>query len=166
MTINKLSGGAKAFIVQRLACFESPSSVAEAVRTQFGETITPQGVEAYDPHKRSGARLSKKWRRLFEDTRKAFLEETGRIGISHRTVRLRKLEAQVALNEERGNSAMVAQLLAQAAKEMGGAYTNRRELSGTGGRPIELRHAPDDKALARATALILARGLRRTGRAG
>ena len=162
MTINRLSGEVKAFIVQRLACFDAPSTVAEAVRQQFGATITRQMVECYDPHKRSGARLSRKWRQLFEQTRRAFLEESITIGISHRAVRLRKLEAQVELNEEQGDSAMVAKLLEQAAKEMGGTYTNRRELSGRAARPIELEPEPppDDETLAHAILTTLAKGMK------
>jgi hypothetical protein len=162
MTINRLSGEVKAFIVQRLACFDAPSTVAEAVRQQFGEIVTRQLVEGYDPHKRSGARLSRKWRQLFEQTRRAFLEESIAIGISHRAVRLRKLEAQVELNEERGDSAMIAKLLEQAAKEMGGTYTNRRELSGRAARTIELEPEPppDDETLARAILTTLAKGMK------
>jgi hypothetical protein len=51
---------------------------------------------------------------------------------------MRKLQRQIDLNEQRGNSAMVAQLLEQAAKEMGNAYSNKRTLehSGPGGGPI------------------------------
>jgi hypothetical protein len=45
---------------------------------------------------------------------------------------MRKLQRQIDLNEQRGNSAMVAQLLEQAAKEMGDHYTDRRRLEHTG----------------------------------
>jgi hypothetical protein len=167
MAINRLSGDVKAFMVQRLACFDAPSTVAKAVREQFGETITRQGVECYDPYKRSGARLSRKWRQLFEETRKAFLAESIAIGISHRAVRLRKLEAQVELNEELGNSAMVAKLLEQAAKEMGGTYQSRREISGRAGSPTELRGPVDNRTRARAILNILAKAkMAREGREG
>jgi hypothetical protein len=162
MAWKRLSGEVKTFIVQSLACFDSPSAVAKAVRRRFGRTIIRQTVQRYDPYLRAGAKLSPEWRQLFDDTRKAFLEETGRIGISHRAVRLRRLEAQFELAEERGDSAMVARLLEQAAKETGGAYTNRRELSGRGGKPIELQAtpdpAPDDETLARAILVTLAKG--------
>ena len=70
-------------------------------------------MEGYDPNKRAGRALSQKWRELCDATREAFLDDTSTIGISHQSVRLRKLEAQIRLNEDRGNSAMVAQLLKQ-----------------------------------------------------
>lgn len=142
MAKGKLSEPVKTFIVQALACFDTPSTVVAAVKAEFGETITRQAVEGYDPNKRAGAALSLKWRELFEATRKAFLEDTSAIGISHRSVRLRKLEAQIRLNEDRGNSAMVAQLLKQAAEEVGGVYTNRRELTGKDGKDLPAPTAP------------------------
>lgn len=132
----------RTFVVQALACFDSPSEVAKAVKAEFGITITPQSIEAYDPTKKAGEKVSAKWRALFESTREAFLKDTSRIGISHRSVRLRKLEAQVKLNETRGNSAMVAQLLKQAAEEVGGVYTNRREVTGKDGKDLPAAAAP------------------------
>lgn len=132
----------KTFIVQSLACFDSPSVVAAAVRKEFGETITRQSVEAYDPNKRAGAKMADKWRQLFKASREAFLEDQSEIGIAHRSVRLRKLAQQVELNESRGNSAMVAQLLKQAAEEVGGSYTNRRELTGRDGKDLPVPVSP------------------------
>ncbi|WEX10297.1 DUF2280 domain-containing protein [Chelativorans sp. AA-79] len=131
-----LSDEVKTFIVQALACFDSPSVVADAAMKELGVQVTRQQVEKYDPTKKAGQHLSQKYRTLFEETRKAFLEDTSKIGVSHRAVRLRKLETQIALNEKRGNSAMVAQLLKQAAEEMGNAYTNRRELTGKDGKDL------------------------------
>jgi hypothetical protein len=43
----------------------------------------------------------------------------------------------VNVADRNGNVAMVAQLLEQAAKEVGGIFTNRRELTGKGGGPIQ-----------------------------
>lgn len=132
----KLTDEARAFVVQSLAMFDPPSVVAAAVKKDFGLTITPQGCEAYNPTKRAGAKLSDKWKALFTETRRAFLEDTAEIGISHRTVRLRALQRMVERAEGQGNVAMAAQLLKQAAEEMGNAYTNRRELTGKDGKDL------------------------------
>lgn len=132
----KLTDEARAFVVQSLAMFDPPSVVAAAVKKEFGLTITPQGCEAYNPTKRAGAKLSEKWRALFEATRKTFLEDTAEIGISHRTVRLRSLQRMVERAEGQGNVALAAQMLKQAAEEMGNAYTNRRELTGKDGKDL------------------------------
>ena len=163
MAHKRLSGEMKTFIVQNLARFETPAVVAEAVRQQFGLTISRQTVQAYDPQLRAGSQLSAKWRLLFAETRKAFVEDTGKIGISHRAVRLRRLDAAVDRADVNGDSMLLALLLRQAKDEMDSVYRNRGRLTGRGRRPIELTHAVDDRTLARATALILARGLKSDG---
>jgi hypothetical protein len=132
----KLTDEARAFAVQSLAMFDPPSVVAAAIRKDFGFEITPQSVEGYDPTKRAGAKLSEKWKALFEETRKTFLEDASRIGISHRSMRLRALQRMAEKAEGQGNVALAAQLLKQAAEEMGNAYTNRREVTGAGGKDL------------------------------
>ncbi|ABY40528.1 hypothetical protein 2.36 [Burkholderia phage Bups phi1] len=128
----------KVFIVQSLACFDTISRTAKAVREEFGVEVSPQQCERYDPTKRAGETLSKKYREIFERTREEFLNDTSRIGIAHRAVRLRKLAMAVDKPEERGNLVLMAQLLEQAAKEAGDAFTNRHRLehTGKGGGPI------------------------------
>lgn len=137
----KLTEEARAFVVQSLAMFDPPSVVAKAVKQEFGLTITPQGCEAYNPLKRAGAKLADKWKAMFNATRKTFLEDTAEIGISHRTVRLRALQRMVDKAETQGNVSLAAQLLKQAAEEMGDAYTNKRKLvggdPGAGDAPIQ-----------------------------
>lgn len=132
----KLPPEAQTYVVQALACFDAPTVVAEAIRKEFGVSITPQSVEAYDPNKRAGAKLAPKWRTLFEETRQAFLEDTSKIAISHRAVRLRALQRMAEKAEAMGNIALAAQLFEQAAKEAGDSYTNRRELTGKNGAPL------------------------------
>lgn len=124
------------FIVQQLACFDTPSVVASSVKAEFGHSITRQHVETYDPTKRCAKRLAKRWRELFAATRKEFLEDNSKIGISHRAVRLRALERMAQKAEAMGNMALAAQLYEQAAKEVGESYTNRREFTGKNGAPL------------------------------
>ncbi len=137
MAPGKLNDEQKTFVVQSLACFDTPSAVVEAVRSEFGIEITRQTIEGYDPNKRAGATLAEEWRQVFEATRKAFLEDTSRIAISHRAVRLRALQRMAEKAEGMKNLALAAQLHEQAAKEVGDAYTNRRELTGKDGAPIK-----------------------------
>jgi len=134
--VTRLSNEAKTYIVQSLACFETPSMVQKAVKGEFGVDVTRQAIEAYDPSKRAGESLAGRWRTLFEATRKEFVDETVKVAVSHRAVRLRKIERIVERAESQGNHAMVLQALEQAAKEVGNFYTNRRELSGAGGGPL------------------------------
>jgi hypothetical protein len=137
MARERLTPDQQTYVVQALACFDSPSTVAAAVKKDFGLVVSPQSMEAYDPTKRSGAKLAKKWRALFHETRKAFLEDTSAIGISHRAVRLRALQRMADKAEAQGNMVLASSLLEQAAKETGGSYTNRREVGGLGGGPVQ-----------------------------
>jgi hypothetical protein len=136
----------KLHIVQALACFDTPSKVAKDVNAEFGVTVSPQQCERYDPNKRAGSALSAKYRTIFAETRKTFLEDTSLIGVSHRAVRLRTLQRLIDTCERSGNVSMVAQLLEQVAKETGDAYTNRHRLEHTGkdGGPIKSQKAPVD----------------------
>ncbi|MET3352363.1 UNVERIFIED_ORG: hypothetical protein ABID33_000246 [Xanthobacter viscosus] len=128
----KLNHDVKTFIVQALACFDAPSVVTAAVKKEFGIEVSRQLVETHDPTKAAGSDTAARWRALFEETRKAFLEDTSKIAISHRAVRLRALQRMAEKAEGMGNMALAAQLHEQAAKECGDAYSNRHKLEHTG----------------------------------
>ncbi|ANI33856.1 phage protein [Pseudomonas sp. JY-Q] len=121
-----LSNEVKAFIVQALACFDTPSQVAEAVNKEFGIEISRQTAESHDPTKRQGKNLAKRWVVLFEDTRKRFREETADIPIANRAYRLRALGRMVEKVEGMRNYGLALQILEQAAKEVGDVYVNRQ----------------------------------------
>ena len=129
----------KAFIVQSVACFDTPSQVVESVLKEFGIQITRQQVEQNDPTKISGKGLAQKWVDLFNRTRDRFLNEISDIPIANKAYRLRVLQRMSTNAENMKNIGMTAQLLEQAAKEVGEAYTNRQKVEHTGanGGPIE-----------------------------
>jgi hypothetical protein len=135
--VTRLSDEEKTYIVQSLACFDAPSAISTAAKQDLGLEVSRQGIEAYDPNKRAGRALAARWRVLFAETRKAFLEDTAKIAISHRAVRLRALDRMATRAEGRGNYKLAMELLRQAAEEMGDVYTNRRELSGNGGALVQ-----------------------------
>ncbi len=116
----------KAFIVQALACFDTPSQVVESVKKEFGIELSRQQCESHDPTKFAGRGLGAKWVELFNDTRKRFREETAEIPIANRAYRLRTLGRMAEKAENMKNMALTAQLLEQAAKEVGDVYVNRR----------------------------------------
>lgn len=128
----------KTFIVQALACFDTPSVVAAAVKDEFdGLIVSRQKVHSYDPTKKAGAELGAELKAIFNETRATFLKETAEIGIANKAVRLRKLDRAAAAAEAKGNYPLMMAALEMAAKEEGGAFTNKRELSGPGGGPIQ-----------------------------
>jgi hypothetical protein len=156
-----LSDEVKEFIVQALACFDTPQQVADDVQQQFGVSIPRGQVTLYDPTKRSGRNLGQKLTAIFHETRKAFLEEMATIQTVNKAVRIRRLE-RLSLRHET-NPAMAAHLLEQIAKEVGGVFSNKRqtEMTGADGGPIEysvpaLDHLPAEE-LAAMKAYCLAR---------
>lgn len=141
----------KAFIVQSVACFDTPSQVVESVLKEFGIQITRQQVEQNDPTKISGKGLAQKWVDLFNRTRDRFLNEISDIPIANKAYRLRVLQRMSTTAEGMKNLGMTAQLLEQAAKEVGDAYSNKQkvELTGKDGGPLnQVTYAAEDYAKA------------------
>lgn len=112
----------KAFIVQALACFDTPSQVVEAVQAEFKVKITRQQVEAYDPTKASGKSLAQKWVDMFHATRGRFQNEIADIPIANKAYRLRMLDRMATKTEGMRNFALTADLIAQASKESGDTF--------------------------------------------
>ncbi|KMI83479.1 DUF2280 domain-containing protein [Klebsiella variicola] len=129
----------KAFIVQSVACFDTPSQVVESVLKEFGIQITRQQVEQNDPTKISGKGLAQKWVDLFNRTRDRFLNEISDIPIANKAYRLRVLDRMATRAEGMKNLALTAEIIEQAAKECGDAYTNKHkfEHSGPNGGAIQ-----------------------------
>lgn len=121
----------KAFIIQSLACFDTLSIVVESVQKEFGIKITPQQAESHDPTKASGKGLAKKWVDLFHVTRERFQNEIADIPIANKAYRLRVLDRMAANTEKSKNYGMTAQLMEQAAKEVGDAYSNKQKVEHT-----------------------------------
>lgn len=125
----------KSFIVQALACFDTPSQVVEQVKQEFSIEISRQQCESHDPTKRAGATLAARWVTLFHDTRKRFREDTAEIPIANRAYRLRALGRIVEKAESMRNLALALQVLEQAAKESGDMYVNRHRKDEAGDEP-------------------------------
>lgn len=126
-----LSTEVKAFIVQSLACFETPTKVIELVKAEYNIQVSRQQVSQYSPGNAMAEKLSQKWVDLFNSTRKRFQEEISDIPIANKAYRLRVLDRMATRAENMKNLAMTAQLIEQAAKEVGDAYTNRQKVEHT-----------------------------------
>lgn len=134
-----LKGEVKAFIVQSLACFDTPSQVVELVKKEFGLSITRQQVESHDPTKANGRGLAQKCVDMFNATRERFQNEISDIPIANKAYRLRVLDRMATRAEGMKNLALTAEIIEQAAKECGDAYTNKHkfEHSGPNGGAIQ-----------------------------
>lgn len=124
----------KIFIVQALACRDTPQEVVEQVKQEFGVDISRSQCECYDPTKYSGRNLSKKFVELFESTREKFDEGLIDIPIANKYYRLKQYQRQL---EKTRNVKTALKILEQAAKDIGGQFTNRQEITGKDGGPVQ-----------------------------
>lgn len=132
----RLTEEQKAFVVKGFACFKSGAEIAREVRAEFGVDVDRRQIWAYNPENPQRD-IGKKWLPLFEKVRRRYLEDESDIPVAFRPARLRELQDLILRAKRTGNEVLVIQALEQAAKEIGGAYTNRRELTGRDGGPIE-----------------------------
>lgn len=139
----------KIYIVQALACRDTPQEVADMVKQEFGIQIERQQVAAYDPTKVRGKDLSKKFVDLFNETRKKFDEGLIDIPIANKHYRLKQYQKH--LEKHAKNTVLSMQILKQAAQDLGGQFTNRQELTGKNGEPLTgISDAELDKRIAEA----------------
>ncbi|HFU2865508.1 TPA: DUF2280 domain-containing protein, partial [Enterobacter hormaechei] len=119
--------------------FDTPSHVVELVKKEFGLSITRQQVESHDPTKANGRGLAQKWVDMFNATRERFQNEISDIPIANKAYRLRVLDRMATRAEGMKNLALTAEIIEQAAKECGDAYTNKHkfEHSGPNGGAIQ-----------------------------
>lgn len=144
----KLTEDVQTFIVQELACFRTPSEVAEAVKEEFGLVVSRQQVQVYDPE--HGQKPAKKWCALHAAFRQAFLEQQAGLAITHRSWRMRELEDMARRAKKAKNYKLAAELLLQARDEMA-------PLAPAGGaRPGEAPPESDEERARRIRAAIVA----------
>ena len=133
----KLKGPQQAFIVACLACYDTPSEVAEQFRETFGFDVERGHVWNYDASKPlNRERMRTELVRLFDETRRKFLDDVEGVAIANKAVRLREIQKLYDRAKERGAVVVAADLLEQAAKEVGNVFTNRRDLT-SGGQAIK-----------------------------
>ena len=137
----------KHWLIDRLACYGSITEIARDFHETFGRVIPKSTVSYYDPTSVQGGRvLSQQWKELFAARRKRFLDDVSTIPIANSSYRLMLLNRLIenALLSKRPNTRLIARLMEQAAREVGGSFTNRHvidgrsELTGAGGGPIML----------------------------
>jgi hypothetical protein len=125
----------KIFIVQSLACRDTPQEVADQVLQEFGVKIDRKQCQLYDPTKVAGKNLSKKFVELFNRTRADFDAGLIDIPIANKHYRLKQYQKHLEKNAR--NTVMSLNIMKQAAQDLGGQFTNRQEITGKDGKPIE-----------------------------
>jgi hypothetical protein len=126
----------KIFIVQTLACRDTPQEVADLVKQEFGIEIDRQQCAAYDPTKRRGKNLSKKYVQLFEETREKFDAGLIDIPIANKFYRLKEIQK---MYDDSGKNKMTKQRLLKLAHQETDGRTIRQEHTGKDGADLEIK---------------------------
>lgn len=135
-----LKGEVKAFIVQSLACFDTPSQVVESVKKEFGLSITRQQVESHDPTKANGRGLAQKWADMFNATRERFQNEISDIPIANKAYRLRVLDRMATRAEGMKTSHSLQRLSSRPPRNVAMLIPTNISLN----IPVEWWRYPDD----------------------
>jgi hypothetical protein len=117
----------KTAIVVLLAKFKTPAQVRDLMRVEYGLELDIRQIVTYDPT-RSAFEAGQTYHQLFEQTREAYVSNVTAIPIANQGFRLNLLMEMVQAASVAGNRGQAAALLKQAAEEVGGAYTNERNV--------------------------------------
>lgn len=142
----RLNKRVKLYIVRSLATYETPTETAKGVQEEFGITVTKQQCEAYDPTKKTGQDLSEEFKKEFYRIREDMNKNINSIPIANIAYRLKRLQNFIDHDQFKSNPVIVPNLLEQAAKEVGGLYTNRKEITGADGGPLQSENTTYVKA--------------------
>lgn len=119
----------KRFIVRGLAHFKTPTEIKEEFEDAFSVEVSLPQIAYYNPNGAQGSeQLAQKWKDLFTESRKAYIEGINEVPIAHDRYRLEELQNALEKYKRMKNFKGVAEVLEQAAKEVGGAFTNKKEL--------------------------------------
>ncbi len=117
----------KTEIILQLAQFRGYSEVARWVSDEWGVKVDRFQVRTYDPTNAAFAG-SPKWREIFVEARKKYLSSVEAVPIANKAYRLNELQKNYDRARQSDNLVLANAILEQAAKEVGGALTNERNL--------------------------------------
>lgn len=115
----------KVFIIRSLAHFNSLTETARLFFDEYNIDFPLPAIQRYDPTKVRGHDLKEEYKNLFFELRSQYMEQEQNIPIAHRFVRLKRLEDEYNNNDDPN---IRLKVLEQASKEVGGLYTNKRDL--------------------------------------
>lgn len=121
----------KTWIVTQWAMMVPIAQILKGFEEQFGAKISANQARDYNPvTARTRGKTVVKWKMLHDHIRHKFLTKIAEIPIANAAVRLHRLEQLCVGAMSKGNAPLAAEIIEQAAKEVGGLFTNKRELEG------------------------------------
>jgi hypothetical protein len=145
----------KIFIVTNLACYKSGKELQKLFSDKFKFQIELNKISYYNPYTVEGKKgLAQKWKDLFASTRKEFNESKASIPVANGVFRLQKMQEHFDSLSSVNNIKGAQSILVDAAKESGGAFTNKIEHSGEVSNKIIINGViPDPKEWERVATL-------------
>jgi hypothetical protein len=126
--VAELSEHHKEAIVLLLARYRTPAEVALVMREEFELELAIQQIVKYDPS-RPVYEAGERWLPVFEAARKAYIEDAAAVPVANQGFRLNLLQQGIDAAKKSKNWKLVAELTEQASKEVGGVFTNIRDLN-------------------------------------
>lgn len=123
----ELTEDQKLEIVTMLACWRDTTTIIKHFQEEYGLDLNHKQVGVYDPT-RSYFVAGEKWRDIFDAKRKQYVEGVAMVPSANQGFRLNLLHEQIVKAAQEGKPALMAQLLEQCAKEVGGVLTNDRNV--------------------------------------
>lgn len=135
----------KTEIVLAHAQFMAPSGIVVMLREEHGVESDTAQVVRYNPTK-ACFEGGERWLPIFQEARKAYLHEVAAVPVAHQAYRLNLLQEGIESARRAKNWGLVGNLAEQAAREIGGIYTNQRNLSvNDAARPRAVDMSPEDR---------------------
>lgn len=126
---SRIPDDVRAFIIMSYARFCKTNEIHKALIAEFDLDLDQRSIANHQLDRESRANcLGPRWRALFDETRAEFLNAIDRIPIAHPAYRLAKLQRYFDLLDAKDAIGPATAVLEQAAKESGGAFTNKREM--------------------------------------
>ncbi|MEO9490920.1 MAG: DUF2280 domain-containing protein [Marinomonas sp.] len=151
-----LTGEQKEEIVRMHACFASSSAIRQRFQFEYGLALTHKQVGRYDPTRAYFAG-GDKWREIFQAQRRTYLNDLSEVPIANQAYRLNILQQGVDEAIRTSNWTLVAKLLEQAAKEVGGVLTNNSKIRVEESKPAVRHKSPEEREAAMADIIERAR---------
>ena len=133
----KLSEEARIYVVTALALWRPEAEILKRLAEEFtppgAKPVSQQALWSYNP---ANPHCPPRWKKLHAETREAWTKDLAEVGAYHQKYRVSQLHRMSERALEKGNFVLSAALLKQAAEDLGGSYTNRRDLT-TAGEKIE-----------------------------
>jgi hypothetical protein len=148
----ELTDEQKLEVVTRLARWDTPAEIMHDFRSREID-VSHKQIGSYDPT-RSYYEAGDQWAEIFHASRKAFLEAVSHIPCANQSYRLQVLQKGIDASLKAGKYPTAAALAEQASKEVGGAYSNERNVNiNDARRPNPRDLSPEERKNALAEAI-------------